>query len=248
MSRSSAALLIAWRGQYLEWPHQLKSLRWQEDLPEEIVICIDDPLEQAPPLPSDLPLKVVRSSEALAGRYSRGAAINEGIKATKSDLILVTDGDCILSPRLISWYRRVMTGQIVNFKFTARAKSKGEILDERSLYKAEPVERAVYVGPRHFIPHAGALFDWMLWDDYLARWSGALFGCRGFTSGRAAIHGCNMGFPRQAITEAGLFPDLGRGQDARWFKKARAIGWKCAPMPDDAFVLHMGPDFRGRSF
>jgi len=231
-------LIIAFYDQYQEWPYVLEGIRWQTVQPHQILLAIDHSSQQAPVF-GDLPGRVVRSASEHDGVYSRGAALNAAFAKCQGDVIVTTDADCILSPRLIETYKGIYEGKLRAWTYTVHDTGKRQIIT------AIPGQE-MYIGARHWIPKPEKLpgpdAKWLALD---ALSSHDRRGFRGKPDGGASVWGCNMAFTSKALELEPEFKPEGKHQDAKWYHAMEKYGWEARPSPDQCAVLHMGPNFEG---
>jgi len=234
------ALIIPFFNQYEEFPYVLEGIKQQKRKPEQLILSIDDSKADLPDL-GGLPFTVVRTDKEFDGIYSRGAAINAGIKVCTCNVAVTTDADCIMCPDMLKTYRDIFAGNLKRCLYTVARTG-----NQRTFFPNKR-KNEFYVGPRFWVPTPKNLppVAEYNWDAMTGICAFDRHGYRGRTDGRVEVWGCNMGF-RIAATKLALFRDSGRHQDTKWYRYLQHNhDYEARPMPDTCFVLHMGPTYEG---
>lgn len=236
-----STLIVPFWNQYAEWPYVLRGIKDQVRQPDQYILVIDDSRQVIPPC-EDIPFYVVRTPGRFDNEYSRGAALNTALSMRNGDVIITIDADCVMCPTLVQTYMDIYGGRRKSWKY--RLQKNGAQKEIR----ANP-DKEIYIGPRYYIPKPQELPSSATFPVLDRLTSKDRRSCRGRPDGTAAVWGCNMAFPKSALSVESRFRNIGKHQDAKWYHRIKKKGkFEARPAPDDCYVLHMGPNYEGRYF
>jgi len=242
------SLFITYFEQKQFWPYCLESIRYQTRKPDEIILGIDSDTDSIPDL-QGLNFSVVRPYGKNPARSGRGLCINQALKLSACEIMVTTDADCILHPRLIEYYEKIYTSRLTKWEYTVHGGGGRKPYRTVHAVKKSDVLNQIFVGPRFFIPLPNKLpeVSGNLWEDVDGLSTHDYHGCRGREGHVAKIMGCNMAFFTRLFKYAQF--KHGRGQDETWqrdLERKRPKVFTVRPAPDYCYVLHMGPNNVGQ--